>query len=62
MNVCGCNIRTLKKGTKLLISYTGTEISEKAYNLRINKAPKELAERNREREERNRHNRDKLKH
>ena len=50
MNVCGCNIRTLKKGTKLLISYTGTEISEKAYNLRINKASKELAERNRERE------------
>ena len=50
MNVCGYNIRTMKKGTKLLKSFTGTEITERAYNLRINKAAKELAERNKERQ------------
>lgn len=33
--------RTFKKGTKLLISYSGTEISERAYKMRINKAKKE---------------------
>lgn len=49
-NVCGYNIRTMKKGTKLLISYTGTEISKRAFKIRTNKAAKELEERNKQRQ------------
>lgn len=36
----GNHIRTLRKGTKLLLNYSGTEISKRAYNTRINKATK----------------------
>lgn len=36
----GSHIRTFKKGTKLLISFKGTEISEKAFKIRVNKAIK----------------------
>lgn len=37
-NSSGNHLRTLRKGTKLLISYTGTLITERAFKLRVNKA------------------------
>lgn len=36
----GNHIRTMKKGTKLLVSFTGTPISERAYKIRVTKAKK----------------------
>jgi phosphorylcholine metabolism protein LicD len=39
-NSFGNHIRTLKKGTKLLISFFGIEISQRALNLRVKKAVK----------------------
>ena len=40
LNVCGNITRTMRKGTKVLINYHGTAISERAFKLRINKAKK----------------------
>ena len=41
LNQYGEKIRTLKKGTKLLISYTGEEITDRQLVVRSNKAKKE---------------------
>ena len=38
LNECGEHTRTLKKGTKLLINYSGKEITQRQLNIRANKA------------------------
>lgn len=39
-NKTGKHLRTFKKGTKLLVSFKGKEISQRSYKMRINKAIK----------------------
>ena len=40
INEVGTVIRVMKRGTKVLKSFTGTEISEKAFKTRINESKK----------------------
>lgn len=44
LNERGQHLRTMKIGTKLLIGYNGTEITERSFKIRTNKSKRKFAE------------------